>query len=155
MDDFYFDGLMEQADAEAHADKPKSLSDLVDAYQTARDEKDRLDAELKEANANLLRLKEHLVEAMLEDETDSVGRNGRKYSLVSKTKYSKRADRQEELYERLESVGLGDIIQRTINANTLNAAMNQMADGDPENIDPMIRECLNVYEFTDISVRKL
>lgn len=163
MDEFYFDGLLEQAEEAERPEKPNvymaqdgasGISALVDAYQQARDRKERLEAELKEAKKREADLKGMLIDAMLEDETDSIGRNGRKYTVVEKTKYAKKAGAEEELWKLLREKGLGDIIQETVNANTLSAAMNQMADGDPESLGEEWQECLNIYTYTDISVRK-
>lgn len=156
FDDGYMDALVASEAVEEPVDgvRQTGISGIVDAYQAARDRKDKLEAELKEAKKIESDLKQMLIDAMLEDETDSIGRNGKKYSIVSKTKYSKRAGAEAELFQLLRENGLGDIVQETVNAQTLSAAMNQMSDGDPDNLGEYWHECLNIYSFTDISVRK-
>lgn len=160
MDEFDFDGYMdglEESGAEIEnplQETVGTISQIADAYQAARDRKDRAEAELKAAKKQESDLRQMLIEAMLEDETDSIGRNGRKYTVVSKTKYSKKAGADAELFTLLRENGMGDLVQETVNAATLSAAMNQMCEGDPDNLGEEWQECLNVYTYTDISVRK-
>jgi hypothetical protein len=131
------------------------LSVLVDAFQAARDEADRAEAEAKAAKKRLTEAKALLADAMIEDETDSIGRNGKRYTLAPKTKYSKKAGMEEVLFERLIDEGLGDLITETVNANTLNACMNRMAEENGGVLPGMWQEVLNTYEYTDISVRRV
>lgn len=130
------------------------ISLLADAYSEALAAQKEAEASLKDAKEVATRLKEELVEAMVLEETDSIGRNGKKYSLVGKKKYSKRAGSEEELFSLLREQGLGDIITETVNANTLNAAMNALADEMGGALGEEWDGCINLYEYTDISVRK-
>lgn len=130
------------------------ISLLADAYSEALAAQKEAEANLKDAKEVATRLKEELVEAMVLEETDSIGRNGKKYSLVGKKKYSKRAGSEEELFSLLREQGLGDIITETVNANTLNAAMNALADEMGGALGEEWDGCINLYEYTDISVRK-
>jgi glycyl-tRNA synthetase beta subunit len=130
------------------------ISLLADAYSEALAAQKEAEANLKDAKEVAARLKEELVGAMVLEETDSIGRNGKKYSLVGKKKYSKRAGSEEELFSLLREQGLGDIITETVNANTLNAAMNALADEMGGALGEEWDGCINLYEYTDISVRK-
>lgn len=130
------------------------ISLLADAYSEALAAQKEAETSLKDAKEVATRLKEELVEAMVLEETDSIGRNGKKYSLVGKKKYSKRAGSEEELFSLLREQGLGDIITETVNANTLNAAMNALADEMGGALGEEWDGCINLYEYTDISVRK-
>lgn len=130
------------------------ISLLADAYSEALAAQKAAEESLKDAKEVATRLKEELVEAMVLEETDSIGRNGKKYSLVGKKKYSKRAGSEEELFSLLREHGLGDIITETVNANTLNAAMNALADEMGGALGEEWDGCINLYEYTDISVRK-
>lgn len=130
------------------------ISLLADAYSEALAAQKEAEASLKDAKEVATRLKEELVEAMVLEETDSIGRNGKKYSLVGKRKFSKRAGSEEELFSLLREQGLGDIITETVNANTLNAAMNALADEMGGALGEEWDGCINLYEYTDISVRK-
>lgn len=127
---------------------------LADAYAQALKDKDALEAELKDAKTVVASLKDELVNAMLMEETTSIGRNGKKFSLVAKKKFSRRSGAEEELFQMLREQGLGDIITETVNANTLNAAMNALADENGGDLPEEWSECVGCYEYTDISVRK-
>jgi hypothetical protein len=131
------------------------LSVLVDAYQAARDEAERAEAEAKAAKKRLNEAKALLADAMIEDETDSIGRNGKRYTLAPKTKYSKKAGMEEALFGLLIDEGLGDLITETVNAQTLNACMNRMAEENGGVLPEMWQDVLNTYEYTDISVRRV
>lgn len=130
------------------------IAKLVDMFQAAKDAVDQLEAELREAKHDRDAIKEELINAMLEEETDSIGRNGRKYSLQAKTKYSKAAGMEAELFGLLREQGLGDIIQETVNANTLSATMKAMAEENDGVLPEEYADCINTYEYTDISVRR-
>ena len=127
---------------------------LADAYSEALLVQKEMEAHLKDAKEVAASLKEKLVEAMILEETDSIGRGGKKYSLVGKKKFSKRSGADEELFSMLREQGLGDIITETVNANTLNAAMNALADECGGVLPEEWEGCINTYEYTDISVRK-
>lgn len=152
-DDWWAD-LMGAEDAGQEVPAEAGISELVDAYQAARDRKDALEAELKEAKAALDAAKGALTEAMVLDETDSIGRNGKRYSLVGKVKYSKRSGADQELFEMLRENGLESLITETVNANTLSAAMRSIAEEAGGALPEEWDGCINTYEYTDISVRK-
>lgn len=130
------------------------IAALADAYSEALAQQKELEAQLKEQKDEANSLKEALIDAMLLEETTSIGRNGKKYSLVPKKKYSKKAGAEEDLFRMLREQGLGDIITETVNANTLNAAMNAMAEEVGGDLPEEWSDCVNLYEYTDISVRK-
>ena len=131
-----------------------NIAELADQYQAAKDNAERIEAELQDAKAFRDNLKGRLIDAMLEEETDSIGRNGRRYTVCAKTKYSKAAGADDQLFDLLREQGLGDIIRETVNANTLQAAMKQLAEDNGGELPEEYRECINEYNYTDISVRR-
>jgi flagellar basal body L-ring protein FlgH len=127
---------------------------LADQFQEAKDRAEAAELEAKEARQTRDELKQLLIDAMLEEETDSIGRNGRRYSLQAKAKYSKRSGMDQELFAALRADGLGDIITETVNANTLSATMRELSEENGGTLPEEYEDCINVYEYTDISVRK-
>ena len=130
------------------------IAELADLYAQAVQDKKQLEAQLEDVKKIASRYKEALADAMLEEETTSIGRNGKRFSLVEKTKYSKKAGCDAELFDMLRSQGMEDIITETVNANTLNAALHDVA---AENGGELPREwtgCVNSYNYTDISMTK-
>ena len=132
----------------------RSIALLADNYAAAVEERKRVEAVLKGAKELEEQWKNALIDAMLEEETTSIGRNGKKFSLVEKTKYSKRAGCEAELFELLRSQGMEDIITETVNANTLNATMNDIASDHDGTLPEVWDGCINSYAYTDISMRK-
>lgn len=131
-----------------------SIAVLADRYQETLDGVKSAEQVLKDAKAASLEAREELVNAMLEEETDSIGRNGRKYTLMARAKYSKRAGMEQELFSLLRETGLGDIITETVNAGTLSSVMKQLAEENGGELPEEYADYIHVYEFTDVSVRK-
>lgn len=130
------------------------IAELADLYAQAVQEKKDLEAKLKDANGLISQFKEALVDAMLEEETISIGRNGKRFSLVDKTKYSKKAGCEAELFELLRSQGMADIITETVNANTLNAALHDVAAENDGILPEDWSGCVSSYNYTDIRMTK-
>ena len=133
------------------------VAELADLYQEALDRQKAMEAELKDQKHIAERYKEALIDAMMDEETDSIGRNGRRYTAVAKTKYSKAAgpDAQEELFGLLRENGLGDLITETVNANTLQATMRGLAEENGGELPDEWQDCIRTYDYVDISVRKM
>lgn len=130
------------------------IAELADLYAQAVQEKKDLEKRLEDAKKLASRYKEALVDAMLEEETISIGRNGKRFSLVDKTKYSKKAGCEAELFEMLRSHDMEDIITETVNANTLNAALHNLAAENDGVLPEDWSGCISSYNYTDISMTK-
>ena len=131
------------------------ILEMIDNYKALLDKKDELEAAAKENNGKIAEIKEALTQAMIDEEMPKISRNGFMYSLQDKTKYSKKGDIDEdEFFEALELNGLGDIIKRTVNASTLNSAMNNLAAENDDELPDDFKEYINEYQFYDITKRK-
>ena len=91
---------------------------------------------------------------MIEAETPKVSREGYGYSVTQKVKYTKAAGVDAELMEALRENGLGDIIRETVNAQTLQGAMSNLAEENDGELPEEFRMLIRVYEFYDVSRRK-
>ena len=97
---------------------------LIDEYKELLDKKDELNEATTDNNKALEKKRNELAQAMIDAESPKVSRGGFLYSLQDKTKYNKIGDCDEDaFFDTLEEHGLGDIIKRTVNAQTLNGAM--------------------------------
>lgn len=128
---------------------------LIDEYKGLLDEKDRLKEATTDNNKALEAKRKDLAQAMIDNESPKVSRGGFLYSLQDKTKYNKVGDCDEDaFFETLEEHGLGDLIKRTVNAQTLNGAMAGLVeenDGElPEDFDDFIKP----YQYYDVAKRK-
>lgn len=131
-----------------------TLLEKVDELKALLDEKDELKAKTTENNKAVEACKKDLADMMLAEETTKVTRAGFSYSLSEKTRYSKKAGRDNELFELLRENGLGDIIKETVNAQTLQGAMSNLAAENGDELPEEFAEVINVYEYLDIQKRK-
>lgn len=127
---------------------------LIDRYKELLDRKEALADQTKENNKLIEEIREQLAQRMMEEEVTKVSRGGFSYSLSEKTKYSKKADMEEELFEALRMNGLGDIIVPTVAPQTLQAAMKNLAEENGDELPEEFAEILNVYSYLDVSKRK-
>lgn len=131
------------------------ILEMIDNYKALLDKKDELEAATKENNGKIAEIKDALAQAMIDEEMPKISRNGFMYSLQDKTKYSKKGDiNDDDFFETLELNGLGDIIKRTVNASTLNSAMNNLAAENDDELPDDFKEYINEYQFYDITKRK-
>lgn len=140
------------------ADNPiitAEVTDLIDRFKDLLDTKDRLADETKRNNAEVAQCREQLAQAMIEAELDQVGRHGINWRLKHTTKYSKKAGKDEELFELLRDHGLGALIKETVNAQTLQGAMSELAEQNDDELPEEFAEVISVYEYMDISRRKI
>lgn len=130
------------------------IIELIDKYKALLDEKERLADMTKANNKDIETYRNALAQAMLDAEVPEIGRDGYMYRLKPTTKYSKKGGMDEVLFDLLRSNGLGDIIKETVNAQTLQGAMSELASENNDQLPEEFAECINVYEFTDVSRRK-
>ena len=128
---------------------------MIDGYKELLDRKDELKEATTENNKAIEAARKELSQAMIDAEMPKVSRNGFLYSLQDKTKYSKKGDADEEaFFELLEENGLGDIIKRTVNAQTLSGTMAQVAEENDGTLPEEYADFVSVYQFYDIQKRK-
>ena len=130
------------------------ITELIDQYKTLLDRKEELAEETKRNNADVTECRDQLAQAMLDAEVDQVGRHGINWRLKPTTKYSKKAGKDDELFELLREHGLGDLIKETVNAQTLQGAMSELASENDDELPEDFAEVINIYEYMDISHRK-
>lgn len=130
------------------------ITDLIDRYKALLDTKEALADQTKRNNAEVLQCRDQLAQAMLDAEVEQVGRHGINWRLKPTTKYSKKAGKDEELFELLREKGLGDLIKETVNAQTLQGAMSELAAENDDELPEEFSDVISVYEYMDISHRK-
>lgn len=126
----------------------------IDEYKELLDRKDELAALVKENNAAIEACRDELAELMIAEECTKISRAGFTYSLTPKTKYSKKAGTDDQLMEMLKAYGLGAIIRETVNANTLQGAMSELAAENDDTLPEEWAEVISEYSYMDISKRK-
>lgn len=131
-----------------------TLFEKIDLFKTASDKVAELQATLDDAKANLAVIKLDLANSMTDEEITSISRGDFTYSVVAKTKYSKKSEETEKLIELLNNNGLGDLVQPSINATRLSSAMNELAEENGGTLPAEFGEVINTYSYLDISKRK-
>lgn len=126
----------------------------IDEYKALLDRKEELAGLVKENNAAVEACRNELAELMIAEECTKVSRSGFTYSLASKTRYSKRAGADEQLMEMLRMNGLGDLIRETVNANTLQGAMSELAAENDDQLPEEWSEVISEYSYMDVQKRK-
>ncbi len=128
---------------------------LIDEYKELLDTKDRLKDETTANNKALDAKRKELSQAMIDAESPKVSRGGFLYSLQDKTKYNKIGGCDEDaFFSALEEHGLGDIIKRTVNAQTLNGAMANLVEENDGELPEGFGEFINPYQYFDVAKRK-
>lgn len=131
------------------------ITAMVDDYAALLERKEELAEQVKVLNEEIEASRRRLTDAMVEEEIDGIDRNGVSWKLRNVTKYSKKAGADEELFELLRAEGLGDIIKETVNPQTLQGAMSELASNNDDELPEEFKECVNVFEFMDVSHRKI
>lgn len=132
----------------------EGLLDLLDTYQRMLDIKEELAERVKRNNAAVEQARNALAEAMLNAETPKITRGGYSYTLQEKTRYSTKAGQAEALMEALREAGLGDLIKETVNAQSLQGAMRDLAEQNDGELPGEFTDCVNAYTFLDVGRRR-
>ena len=128
---------------------------LIDEYKVLLDKKDELKETTTDNNKALEAKRKELAQAMIDADSPKVSRGGFLYSLQDKTKYNKIGDCDEEaFYDTLEEHGLGDIIKRTVNAQTLNGAMTELVEENDGELPEDFEDFIKPYQYYDVAKRK-
>lgn len=128
---------------------------LIDEYKELLDEKDRLKDATTKNNKILEEKRKELAQAMIDAESPRISRGGFLYSLQDKTKYNKIGGCDENgFFETWEEHGLGDIIKRTVSAQTLNGAMAGLVEENDGKLPEDFEEFIKPYQYYDVGKRK-
>lgn len=130
------------------------IFELADKLKAMKEEKKELDAQVKELGAEIEKLDLQLSDAMAQVEVERFSRNGSTFYLNSRLYASPIAGKKDELFEALEENGFGNLITRTVNANTLSSFVKeQMAENDDE-VPAWLTEKISTFEKVSVGIRK-
>lgn len=136
----------------------ETLIDCLRRYGRLLDEKDRLAAETKENNANIEAAKMQITQLMIDEDTPKVSTGGYTFYLQSKTSYRKRSEEDisgagVNFLDVLREEGLGNIIQETVSAQTLQATISAYVK-ERGALSDALNAVISTYEYSDIARRK-
>ena len=132
----------------------ETMFELADRLKALRDQKDALEAELKQINMEIDNADWHLSNHMAETETQNFTRAGVMFCLTTKTRASALAGQKEALYEALRSQGYGDLVYETVNANSLSAFVKEQIEANDDALPSWLNGLISVFDKTTVGVRK-
>ena len=132
----------------------EKMFELADKLKALRDQKDALEAELKQVNMDIDNADWHLGNHMAETETQNFTRAGVMFCLTTKTRASALAGQKEALYGALRAQGYGDLVYETVNANSLSAFVKEQTAENGDVLPNWLDGLVTVFEKTTVGVRK-
>lgn len=131
----------------------QQLFDLADQLKTLREDKRNLEERLKKVNAAIDEVDYQLSEAMAASETQNFTRAGTMFYLTSTTRASAIAGQKEALFDALRGAGYENLIQETVNANSLSAFVREQIAENSDALPGWLDGLVNVFEKTTVGVR--
>ena len=131
-----------------------TITDMAKAYLAAADQVKDLDHQAKAAKQERDDLEAALVDAMLDEELQSLKVQGRLLSLRQQIHVTPDMTKEEQLFGALEAHGLGSMIKRTVNRNTLTAAVKEQMAFNGGELPAWLDGAVNIFEQPKIIARK-
>ncbi len=141
-----------------------TLAEQIGILCELKETKKNLADAVKDNNA-LIEQQESLIVDSLLDMAENAGLddpsaftvdvNGRRYGVKMKSFYSIRADKRDEAFPMLRSLGLGDLIVERVDDRTLTKALEEVADDDGNLPEEYLALPLSSYQKTTITDRKI
>lgn len=135
-----------------------ALIDMVNDYQELLERKESLAEETKNNNAKIEALKQDIAQQMIDDDCPRIAVGDYMFSLQIKSKFSKKSEEylaanDLDFFEILREQGFADLIKETVNAGSLQSAMNALVEQEGE-LPEELAEVISQYDQTDILRRK-
>ena len=132
----------------------QEIFEMADALKTAREQKKDLESKTKDVNARIEELDKRLSDAMAEAELEKFTRNGSTFYLNSRLYASPRAEMKEEMFAALTEHGYGDLITRTVNANTLASFCKEQREANEDEIPAWLAAVVNTHDKVTVGIRR-
>ncbi|MBS4007484.1 MAG: hypothetical protein KGZ45_03540 [Clostridium sp.] len=132
----------------------KDMFKLADLLKCLKDEKKRMEAELKDVNVSIEETENRLSEMMIDTETQSFNRSGTLFYLSTRLYASTLAEKKQDLFEALKKYGFGSLVVETVNANSLSAFVKEQIAENEDQLPVWLDGKVNVFEKTSIGIRK-
>lgn len=128
--------------------------ELADQLRALREQKKDLEERVKVLNAEIDALDAKLVQAMIDQETQSFNRSGKLFYLKTVTRASAKAGEQERLYQWLKDNGYGDLVKETVNAQTLTGFAKELMEENDDELPGDLVDMVTIYEKQTVAMRK-
>ena len=134
--------------------KDVDVFELADQLRALREQKKNLEERVKALNAEIDALDAKLVQAMIDQETQSFNRSGKLFYLKTVTRASAKAGEQERLYQWLKDNGYGDLVKETVNAQTLTGFAKELMEENDDELPGDLADMVNIFEKQTVAMRK-
>ena len=130
-----------------------SIFQLADRLKQLKNQKKVLEGELKSNNAEMEAVGDELSQAMLDEEMANFVRSGQMFYLTTKLYANADKDRKQELFQWLKQNDYGDMVQESVNANTLAAFVRELLD-ERDKLPAELEDLITIHERTLVAMRK-
>lgn len=130
------------------------LLELADRLKELREQKKEIDERRKEINAEIEVVETEMVELMMEQEVGKFERAGNTFYINTRLFASPIADKKQELFKTLKNEGYGDLVQETVNSNSLAAFIREQMEENEDQLPEWLNGLVNIYEKTSIGIRR-
>ncbi len=131
-----------------------TVFEMADQLEELRQEKARLEDELKKVKAEIEAVNEAMVAEMVSEEVQRFTRNGKLFYLQTDMFVSDVAERREALYETLRQQGYGDLIRETVHPQTLKGFTKEQVRENNDELPDWLDGFVNVFFKDKVVVRK-
>lgn len=131
-----------------------NLLELADRLKELKEKKKEFDEKLKQINTEIEVVETELVAEMMEQEIGKFERAGSTFYINTRLFASPIADKKQDLFEALKNEGYGDLIQETVNVNSLAAFIKEQMEENEDQLPEWLDGLVNVYEKNTIGIRR-
>lgn len=130
-----------------------NIFQLADRLKQLKNQKKALEGEIKSNNAEMEAVGDELSQAMLDEEMANFVRGGQMFYLTTKLYASADKERKHELFQWLKKNDYVDMVQETVNSNTLAAFVRELLD-ERDKLPAELEDLITIHERTLVAMRK-
>ena len=132
------------------------IFDLADQLKAKKDEKKALEKRVSDLTTEIDKLDKELSDAMAEAECPNFSHSGSTFYLNSRLFASPKAGMKDDMIAALKEHGYGDIVNETVNANTLASFCKERIaeSGEEESLPGWLDEVVNTFDKVTVGIRK-
>jgi len=134
----------------------RELFDLADQLKARKDLKKELEEQVKAVSAEIDVLDKELSDAMALAECPNFTHSGSTFYLNTRLFASPKGGMKEDMIAALKAHGYGDLVNETVNANTLASfCKEQIAQsGEAEQLPMWLYDVVNTFDKVTVGIRK-
>ena len=134
----------------------RELFDLADQLKARKDLKKELEEQVKAVSAEIDTLDKELSDAMALAECPNFTHSGSTFYLNTRLFASPKGGMKEDMIAALKAHGYGDLVNETVNANTLASfCKEQIAQsGEAEQLPMWLSDVVNTFDKVTVGIRK-